>query len=109
MCESRRDGRCSCCERGVLGGEGDEFSVDCVGVRWVGQVADGRRGSCLKAVLQAVGSWVGEAHPTQLERQGICQLPGDWVVLGDGVLIDDRNGLAIMPEGGTGMWGRVPP
>ena len=22
MCESRRDGRCSCCERGVLGREG---------------------------------------------------------------------------------------
>ena len=26
MCEGRRDGRCSCCKRGVLGGEGGELS-----------------------------------------------------------------------------------
>ena len=60
----------------------------------MGQVADGRRGSCLKAVLQAVGSWVGEAHPTQLERQGLCQVPGDWVVLG-GLILDDKDRLAF--------------
>ena len=40
--------------------------------------------------LWAVGSWVGEAHPTQLERQGICQLLGDWVVLG-GLILDDKD------------------
>ena len=56
-----------------------------------------------------MGSWGGEVRPTQLERQRICQLPGDWTVLGDGVLTDVRRGLAIVPEGGTGMWGKVPP
>ena len=55
-----------------------------------------------------MGSWEGEVHPTQLERQRICQLPGDWMVLED-VLTDARKRLAIVPEGGTGMWGRVPP
>ena len=59
--------------------------------------------------LRAVGSWEGEVHPTQLERQRICQLPGDWMVLGDGVLTDVRRGLAVVPEGGTGVWGRVLP
>ena len=43
-------------------------------------------------------SWAGEVHPTQLER--ICQLPGDWMVLGDGALIDNKCGLAIVSEGG---------
>ena len=39
MCESRRDGGCSCCERGVLGGEGGELSsVHCVGGEVKGQV-----------------------------------------------------------------------
>ena len=47
-----------------------------------------------------MGSWAGEVRPTQLERQRVCQLPGDWVVLGDGVLTDVRRGLAIVPEGG---------
>ena len=42
-------------------------------------------------------------------RDRICQLPGDWVVLGDGVLVDDKRGLAIGQRVGTGMWGRVPP
>ena len=42
-------------------------------------------------------------------RDRICQLPGDWVVLGDGVLVDDKGGLTIVPEGGAGVWGRVPP
>ena len=48
-----------------------------------------------------MGSWAGEVYPTQLERQRICQFPGDWVVLGDRVLIDDKGGLAIVPEGGN--------
>lgn len=56
-----------------------------------------------------MGSWIGEVDPTQLERQRICQLIGEWMVLGDGVLTDVRRGLAIVPEGGTGIWGRVPP
>ena len=55
-----------------------------------------------------MGSWGGEVRPTQLERQRICQLTGDWMVLGDGVLVDDRSGLGIVPEGGTDVWGRVP-
>ena len=39
MCESRRDGRCNCCERGVLGGEGVSCHQSIVlGVRWVGKV-----------------------------------------------------------------------
>ena len=48
-----------------------------------------------------MGSWAGEVHPTQLERQRICQLPGDWVVLGDGVLVDDKGMLTIVPECGN--------
>ena len=31
------------------------------------------------------------------------------MVLWDGILIDVRRELAIVPEGGTGVWGRVPP
>ena len=27
------------------------------------------------------------------------------MVLGDGILVDDRSGLGIVPEGGTGIWG----
>ena len=46
-------------------------------------------------------SWAGEICPKQMERQRICQLPGDWVVLGDGVLVDDKGGLTIVPEGGN--------
>ena len=81
---------------------------------WVRWFTGGRRGSCLKAVLcwralWAVGSWAGEVRSTQLERQRICQLPGDWVVLGDGVLADDKRGLAIGQRVGTRIWGRVPP
>ena len=30
------------------------------------------------------------------------------MVLGDGVLVDDRSGLGIVPEGGTDVWGRMP-
>ena len=31
------------------------------------------------------------------------------MVLGDEVLTDVRRGLAVVSEGGTGVWGRVPP
>ena len=31
------------------------------------------------------------------------------MVLWDGVLTDVRRELAVVPEGGTGVWGRVPP
>ena len=86
-----------------------------LGLRWVGQVVYRwaawlvLKGCAGLRALRAVGSWAGEVHPTQLERQRICQLPGDWMVLEDGVLTDVRRGLAVVPEGGTGVWGRVLP
>ena len=70
MCESRRDGRCSCCERGVLGGEG----VSCHQYVVMGQVVHRWAAWLLFKVcavlkgLRAVSSWAGEVHPTQLER-----------------------------------------
>ena len=53
MCEGRRDGRCSCCERGVLGGEGVSCHQSIVlGVRWGAKwFKGGWHGSYLKAVL----------------------------------------------------------
>ncbi|XP_060989327.1 ATP-binding cassette sub-family C member 4-like [Dama dama] len=62
-------------------------------------------GEELQGALRAVSIWAGEVCPTQLERQRICQLTGDWVVLGDGILADDKRGLAIGQRVGTGTAG----
>ena len=53
-----------------------------------------------------MGSWVGDVHPIQLERQRICQLPGDWVVLGDEIIVDNKVVLTTVPEGGDRYMGQ---
>lgn len=59
--------------------------------------------------LWAVGSWAGEVRPHNWRDRESASTPGDWMVLGDGVLTDVRRGLAVVSEGGTGVWGRVLP
>ena len=49
-----------------------------------------------------------KSAPHNWKDQRICQLTDDWMVLGDGVPVDDKGVWPLCQSVGTSIWDRVP-